>query len=563
MLMRLAACGLVGAMCLPGVAQTGARNIEHVTAKAGRVEAKAQRVVAESMLSREVEALLADPKVMRAHWGVYVTGLDGTPIYGRNEGQYFQPASNAKLFTTAAAMALLGESATFETKVVGSGVWTGAQNLKGDLVLVGGGDANLSGRVIPYVSPKDRPKPAPPAPPAMRYLEELADQVVKSGLKVVNGDVVGNDTLFPWEPYAEDWTIDDTVWGYGAPVSALTVNDNQLVVKVVPADVAGKPAVVTVDPAVPYYTLQLEAMTGAAKSGSHVQMERALGSKVLRIYGTIGVDAQPDVEEVAIHDPAEYAAVALKGMLEARGVEVTGVARAKHAAAAETRGFVEVTREPVAKMGEAGSEYFAHGKSTTSTGCDHCDPKPLAKEVVVASRRSVPLVDDVAVTNKVSQNLHAELLLHQLGVAVGSDGSTLQGARVVRSFLTTRVGVDADDFAFFDGSGLSGHDLVTPRATARLLQYASGQPWFADWKKSLPVGGEDGSLAGRFPKAPLAGHVFAKTGTLGEARALSGYLDCASGKTVIFSVMVGNHAPRSNADRDAMDKIVAAIAAAN
>jgi D-alanyl-D-alanine carboxypeptidase/D-alanyl-D-alanine-endopeptidase (penicillin-binding protein 4) len=97
----------------------------------------------------------------------------------------------------------------------------------------------------------------------------------------------------------------------------------------------------------------------------------------------------------------------------------------------------------------------------------------------------------------------------------------------------------------------------------RLLQYAQGQPWFADWKKSLPVGGVDGSLEGRFAKAPLAGHVFAKTGTLGEARALSGYLDCASGRTVIFSIMVGNHAPGSNADRDVLDKVVAAIAAAN
>ena len=104
---------------------------------------------------------------------------------------------------------------------------------------------------------------------------------------------------------------------------------------------------------------------------------------------------------------------------------------------------------------------------------------------------------------------------------------------------------------------------MTPRATVRLLQYASTQPWFADWKASLPVGGEDGSLEARFAKAPLKDHVFAKTGTLGEARALSGYLECASGRTVIFSIMVGNHLPGTNADREVMDKIVAAIAAGN
>jgi D-alanyl-D-alanine carboxypeptidase/D-alanyl-D-alanine-endopeptidase (penicillin-binding protein 4) len=133
---------------------------------------------------------------------------------------------------------------------------------------------------------------------------------------------------------------------------------------------------------------------------------------------------------------------------------------------------------------------------------------------------------------------------------------------MVRAFLEN-AGIDKDDFVFFDGSGLSGHDLVTPRASARLLQYASTQPWFADWKRSLPVGGEDGSLAERFGKAPLKDHVFAKTGTLGEARALSGYLECASGKTVIFSIMVGNHMPQTTKDRETMDKIVAAIAAAN
>ena len=93
--------------------------------------------------------------------------------------------------------------------------------------------------------------PPPPAPAPLRYLEEMADQVAATGLKVVNGDVVGDDTLFPWEPYAEDWSIDDAVWGYGAPVSALTINDNQIKVTVTPGERWAKPATVTVDPAVP------------------------------------------------------------------------------------------------------------------------------------------------------------------------------------------------------------------------------------------------------------------------------------------------------------------------
>jgi D-alanyl-D-alanine carboxypeptidase/D-alanyl-D-alanine-endopeptidase (penicillin-binding protein 4) len=315
-----------------------------------------------------------------------------------------------------------------------------------------------------------------------------------------------------------------------------------------------------VDPAVPsYYTLDVAVTTGANKSGNHVQMERALGSKVLRVYGSIAADTQPDEEEVAIHDPAEYAAVALKGMLEARGIVVTGKARAQHRISAEAEGFSKQTREEIPELNLQGP--YRRGANATAS-CDSCDP--LHGWKTLASHQSSALEEDFVVTNKVSQNLHAELFLHDLGAAVSprGDGSTAQGARVVRAFLE-KIGIDKDDFVFFDGSGLSGHDLVTPRATVRLLQYASTQPWFADWKRSLPVGGEDGSLISRFGKAPLKDHVFAKTGTLGEARALSGYLDCASGKTVIFSIMVGNHMPQTNEDREVMDKIVAAIAQAN
>jgi D-alanyl-D-alanine carboxypeptidase/D-alanyl-D-alanine-endopeptidase (penicillin-binding protein 4) len=539
-----AACVLVAVLCGSAGAKT--------SPKARRTKA----------LGPQIATLLADPAVAQAHWGITVTAIDGTPIYSLNEAQLFQPASNAKLFTTAAAMALLGSNTTYLTRVIAKGVFGGVGNLTGNLVLVGDGDANLSGRDIPYVAPALRPKPAPPAADPLRYLEELADQVAKSGLKTVNGDVVGDDTLFPWEPYAQDWTIDDAVWGYGAPVSALSINDNQIKVTVTPADAAGKPATVVMDPAAPYYTVDVSGLvTGAAKSGSHVEMERALWSNDLRIYGSIGVDAQPDEEDVAIQDPAEYAAVALKAMLEARGIVVTGKARARHQISSDTQGFVKETQEEI--QGFDSRKHYTQRTQGGGLGCgDHCEANAMSGEKVLASHQSPALREDMVVTNKVSQNLHAELFLHQLGAAVGNDGSTVQGARVVRQFLLS-AGVDKDDFVFFDGSGLSGHDLVAPRATARLLQYASTQPWFEDWRRSLPVGGEDGSLVERFAKPPLAGHVFAKTGTLGEARALSGYLDCASGKTVIFSIMVGNHLPQSHADREVMDEIVAAIAAAN
>ncbi|HZY63037.1 MAG TPA: D-alanyl-D-alanine carboxypeptidase/D-alanyl-D-alanine-endopeptidase [Edaphobacter sp.] len=530
---RYAGILLVAALCVPAGAKTHAKPHK-------------------KSLKAEIAALLADPSVARAHWGIDVTTIDGKPIYSLNEGQLFRPASNNKIFTTATAMALLGGNTTFETKVVAKGVRNGTQTLTGDLVLIGAGDANISGRPIPYIAPALRPKPAPPAPPALRYLEDMADQIAKTGLKVVNGDVIGDDTLFPWEPYPQNWTIDDAVWGYGAPVSALTINDNQLKVTVTPGDAPGKPATVTIDPAIPYYTVDVSAlMTGPAKSGNHVQMDRMIGSRELRVYGSIAVDAQPDEEEVAIEDPAEYAAIALKSMLEQRGIVITGKAIAKHRLSTDDQGLLRQSKAPIPGF----DPHRVYGLGTR--------PDALAKGgVVLATHTSIPVREDIKVTAKVSQNLHAELFLHQLGESVLGNGSTAQGARVIRSFLES-AGVDKDDFAFVDGSGLSGHDLVAPRATARFLLYASTQPWFADWKAALPVGGEDGTLASRFAKPPLKDHLFAKTGTLGEARALSGYLDCASGRTVIFSIMVNNHTPGTHEDGKVMDEIVAAIAAAN
>lgn len=530
------------------------------------VTAKVAKESADSKLAREINAVLSAPDVARAHWGIKVTAMDGAPIYSLNEGQFFQPASNTKLFTTATALALLGANTTFETRIIAKGTFSAPGRLAGDVVLVGGGDANLSGREIPYVPPALRPKPVPgqqppPGPPALRYLEEMADQVTKTGLKVINGDIVGDDTLYPWEPYANDWSIDDTVWGYGAPVSALTINDNQLKVTVTSGDAPGKPASVAIDPIAPYYTVDASALTTAApKSGAHVQISRDLGSKTLRIYGTIAVDARPDEEMVAIHDPAEYAASAFKSMLEARGIVVTGVARANHRIPTDAMGFFKESHEPVPQIDWTKT----YGSPKRLINClNDCDRLQAAYANPLAMHVSPPLIEDMMVTNKVSQNLHAEMFLRDLGAAVLGDGSIVNGVRVARAFLTVRAGLDPDDFIFYDGSGLSGHDLVTPRATARLLQYAATQPWFADWKRTLPTGGEDGTLAERFGKGPLKDHLFAKTGTLSEARALSGYLDCASGKTVIFSVMVSPHSPGTPADRVAMDKIVELIAGAN
>jgi D-alanyl-D-alanine carboxypeptidase/D-alanyl-D-alanine-endopeptidase (penicillin-binding protein 4) len=147
----------------------------------------------------QIAALLDDPAVSRAHWGIMVTSLDGALIYGLNQAQLFQPASNTKLFTTAAALALLGTDKRFTTQVIAEGELSG-HSLKGNLRLEGGGDPSFGTRDLPYIPPAQRAKSTPGAPPSIADIEELADKVYASGLRVVKGDIVGDDSQFEWEP---------------------------------------------------------------------------------------------------------------------------------------------------------------------------------------------------------------------------------------------------------------------------------------------------------------------------------------------------------------------------
>lgn len=504
----------------------------------------AGQVPANAGLQRALEAMAAEPAVARAHWGVSVVRMDGTVEAGVNAGQFFQPASNAKLFTTAAAMALLPMEERLATKVIASGSFEPGGVYRGDLRLRGVGDANFSGRPVPYrmtpVGQVEAPRDE------LRYMRELADGVKAAGVTRVEGDVVGDDSLFPWDPYPEDWAVDDLPWYYGAPVSGLMVADNSVTLTV-RRGAGGVTA--SIDPVLPYYAVDVDVATGPVTA---LEVTRLVGSKVVRVRGTMAVDAKPYVQGLSIERPAEYAAMALKAALEADGIVVTGKAVEKVVPLVQPE-FAKVAGVPLRELALPKAPLFAGG------GC------PMEAVAEKACREFVhvgpPLYEDVVVTNKVSQNQHAELLLRQLGLAETGTGTTAEGARVVRAFLTQRAGVDGGDFVFVDGSGLSGHDLVTPRAATTLLRYAAGQAWGARWKASLPVGGVDGSLRGRFT-GPLKERVFAKTGTLGEARALSGYVVGASGRTVVFSVMVTGHTPLDRSDEAVMDRMVGAIAAA-
>ncbi len=484
-------------------------------------------------LDKRIAAILAPSDLARGFWGIEVVSLStGKVLYARDATKLFTPASNTKLFTTAAALALIGPDYNFRTTVETNGALDTHGRLTGDLVLVGRGDPNLSGRELPYAlhtQRNDHP---------IRVLEQLADTLAQKGVKYVDGDIIADDSYFAFERYGEGWSQDDLVWADGAPVSALTINDNVIFVNILPADRAGERAFVSIAPFADYYRIDNRIITTPAGTGRKIFINREPGATVLTLWGNVPLDDAGANEALAIEDPAEFAAGIFRRLLEVRGIAIYGRQKTRHT---ELSSLSTLTVTASA----------ARGGDEPSRGFQN---QPL----VLASYQSKPLIEDVRVINKVSQNLHAEILLRLLGREKGTAGTVEGGLEVLRGFLN-QAGVPSDQYVFYDGSGLSRQNLVTPHTVVQLLRYADSQPWGPSFRNTLPLAGTDGSLSDRFKGVDVQNRVYAKTGSLGGVKALSGYATTYRGEAVTFSILSNNFNLPDKRINDIIDNIVGAI----
>lgn len=450
----------------------------------------------EQALRREIDGAR---KVAR-ELGVHVVDLsERASAFGFEEDSPRILASNTKLLTTAAALGTLGADFVFETRVLGRGELAGG-TLAGDLAVAGGGDPNISGRFHDGDS--------------LAIFRGWARALSTRGIERVQGDLLLVNGLFAGPNVHPDWPRDQLTAWYEAPVEALSFNDNCVLVRVRPGLRAGLPARVETVPPLDYFKIQSSATTATSSKGGRLLIGRLADSDTIVVSGAIGQRSGPVDEWVAVRDPASYFGAALRAAFAEEGIAIGGATR------------------------------LVHG--------------PLEGEWELYAAHQSDLARTLEVTNKRSQNFYAESLAKYLGWKVRGEGSWAAGLGVVEEFMAT-LGVAPGTYGLADGSGLSRSNWMTPRAMTSLLDRMYFHPLGREFLRSLPFSGEPGlRWQRRLARAPYAGNVFAKTGTIRGVSTLSGYAKAASGKVYAFSILC-NQVRSTAAAQAAQDRIVATL----
>lgn len=457
-------------------------------------------------LRDRVEAEFAKAPV-GARLGLVVSDGAGREIVAIRPDERFIPASNTKIVTTAAAWWAMPDAMTAPVASGGAAVRVEGK----DVILTGRGDARLS-------SASDC---------VTNCLSQLANAIAAGIRRVRN--ITGDATLFPDERWSAGMSWNNIPSRSGTANAALSLDDNELVATLTPGTPGAAPKIEHLG----YVTIDNRVATVAAGGKTDIAFDRLPFDRTIRLTGTIAADAKPQTLRFGIDDPAHYAAWRLATLLRERGVKVSGTITSRY------RTLDPATDDP--------------GKRTA------LPPRP-PEPAWLAALSPPPLAEDVRTINKVSQNLHAELLLRRTGLIDGT-GSVADGQQRVAAMFAA-AGVPRTAFDFSDGSGMSTYNRIAPRGMVTLLDWIARQPWGTAWRETLPVGGVDGTLARRFRGTALEGRIFAKTGSINATNALAGYMLGKSGRLLTFAAYA-NDVPGDASGTPMIDTALLAVAEAN
>ena len=510
-------------VCGVGLILTGA-----LTPTSARAQASAAPLAPRNALASRIDSIVDRPDYRHAFFGIEIMSLDThEPIYQLNAEKFFVPGSTTKLLTEGTVLELLGADHRFRTRVYRTGPVQRDGTLDGDLVLVAAGDPDLSNRVQPDGSlafenedhsyggsPDTRAVPGDP----LQVLRELAHQVRQHGISAVRGSVIVDASLFP---------EGDRELGTGVVISPIVVNDNVVDLTVAPGKTPGDSVTLHVSPATPYVRFVNRATTSVADSAPNINWASdstaADGSHVVVVTGTVPAGKPGILFSWPVDEPTRFAEVSFAQALGAEEVRASAIALAR--------------RPDLASL--------ARG---------------YADSMVVAEHVSPPLAQEVKVTLKVSQNLHASMGPFLLGALVAHEGTAKAGFAEERRFLT-QAGLDLSGASQSDGAGGSAH--FTPDFMVHFLAYMTTRKDFALYYAALPVLGRDGTLWNIQVNSPAAGHVHAKTGTyerddllndmmMVDGKGLAGYMTTADGRRLAFAIYANNVA--SGTDPDAITR---------
>ncbi len=458
-----------------------------------------------------VDSMIRAPEFRNAHWGMLVVDPErGDTIVSHNASKLFMPASNMKIITGAVALAQLGPDYRFRTTLLASGPIVEGK-LRGDLVIVGGGDPTASDHM---------------RGDAMLAMLEIADSVAARGIARIEGRIRTEGDAFPGAIYGYGWSWDEVDEAYSAGVDELYFNEGFSRIIVRGGAFPGEPVTASVLPSRGYPRVRVDARTLAAPDSTlspgdalitplSIQVERDSAPGTVVIRGSIAPhDSQ--MVRFAHASPAVAYVTALQEALEARGLAVAGNDSASRGTAAGTMDTIAVILSP-------------------------------------------PLREIMPAFEKPSQNQIGEILLRTLGLERTGVGIPDSGRAVVERQLL-EWGVTRDGFIVRDGSGLSRYNYLSPETIVRVLDVMRRDTVFPVFYGALPVAGIDGTLANRMKGTNAEANARAKTGFIAQARSLSGYVTSADGRLLIYSLLCNNWTIPVRAVERAQDSIVARLA---
>jgi D-alanyl-D-alanine carboxypeptidase/D-alanyl-D-alanine-endopeptidase (penicillin-binding protein 4) len=436
-------------------------------------------------LRRDLQAIFGTRAVDHAQWSVIVKSLrSGDTLYTLNSNRLQVPASNQKLITSAVAAERLGWDYRYTTRIYATAPISADGTIDGNLVVTSNGD--------PTINPRH--------PERWGVFDEWAQHLAARGIRLIGGLLIGDDNAFAEPGWAPGWSWDDIALGYGASVSALQYNENQVELLIGPGQEAGARAIISTSPAGSGLTVDHQVTTAPAGAETRVTFERIPGSKILSVRGEVALGAPALTEYAAVPNPTEMYVNALREALARHGIFLGGVG-------------VPVDIDDVRLVPD------------------------LTKATLLIEDRSPPLSEIIDVTLKWSRNIYAETLVMSMAPE-GQPATTEAGLMALKETMEAWQ-IPAESYLARDGSGLSRYDYLSADALLALLTRVWSEPKLAaTFKTALPVAGVSGSLANRMRETPAQGRVFAKTGSMSQVRSLAGYVTTLSEEPLVFAIIV-------------------------